>query len=209
MKTIILTSKDDHIATNELDRYLPKPLSKSKILCITTALRHSSDKEYIKKQEKILSQIDFTYPDYDIEGKSEQELRNVLSKIDVVYVVGGSAFYLLKTIQQIGFDKMLKEYLPKGLVYIGLSAGAYVACPSIVMKTWTRKSDRHGVSNLSAMNLVPFYLKCHYSPDIKDILLEKAKNLDLPLRVLNNNQALVIRGSDKRLIGKGEEIIFA
>jgi dipeptidase E len=209
MKTIILTSKDNQIATTELDEFLPKPLSRSRVLYITTGLKKSSDLVYIEQQKQIMNKLNFSYIEYDINGKSKEELKKALSNVDVVYVVGGSTFYLLKSVRESGFDEVLKELLPKGLVYIGLSAGAYIACPSIIMKTWSnRNSDRFGITDFTAINLVPFLVKAHYKPEMKELLEEKSKSLDLPIRVLNNEQALVIRDEKIQLIGGGDEIII-
>ena len=209
MKTIILTSIDNQIATSELDEFLPKPLSGSRVLYITTGLKKSSDLVYTEQQKQIMNKLNFSYIEYDINGKSKEELKKALSNVDVVYVVGGSTIYLLKSVRESGFDEVLKELLPKGLVYIGLSAGAYIACPSIIMKTWSnRNSERFGITDFTAMNLVPFLVKAHYRPEMKELLEEKSKSLDLPIRVLNNEQALVIRGEKVQLIGGGDEIII-
>jgi len=209
MKTIILTSRDDLIATTELDKFLPKPLLKSKVLYITTALKKSSDAVYVVEQKQIMSKLKFSYIEYDIDGKSKEELKRVLSDVDVVYVVGGSAFYLLKCAQESGFAEVIKELLPKGLVYVGLSAGAYIACPSIIVRTWSnRNSDRFGLTDFTAMNLVPFLLKAHYEPKMKEMLEEKSKTVDLSIRVLNNEQTLVIRDEKIELVGGGDEIII-
>lgn len=209
MKTIILTSKSNQIATNELDEFLPKPLSESKMLFITTGLKKSSDLNYIEQQKQIMNNLTTPYKEYDIGGKSKEELKKALSQVDVVYVVGGGAFYLLKSARESKFDEVLKELFPKGLVFIGLSAGAYIACPSIIMKTWSgRNSNQFGLTDFTAMNLVPFLLKAHYVPEMKEMLEEKSKSLDLPIRVLNDNQALVIRDEKIQLIGGGEEIII-
>jgi dipeptidase E len=209
MKTIILTSKDDQITTTEFDEFLPKPLSASRVLYVTTGLKGSSDLVYADQQKQIMQRLNFSYTEYDISNKSKEDLKKALSNIDVVYVVGGSTFYLLKAVRESGFDEVIKELLPKGLVYIGLSAGAYIACPSIIMKTWSsRNSNQFGITDFTAMNLVPFLLKAHYEPEMKKLLEEKSKNLDLDIRVLNNEQALIIRDEKIQLIGGGDEIII-
>ena len=68
-----------------------------------------------------------------MDGKNEDELREILRGKELVYVEGGNTFYLMKAIRESGFEKVIKELLPKGLIYMSVSAGAYVACPTIEM----------------------------------------------------------------------------
>jgi dipeptidase E len=209
MKTLILTSSGKLIAANELDEFLPKPLSTSKILYVTTASKKVTSTDYIERQKQSMDKLNFSYTEYDITGKSKQELKKVLSGYDVVYVEGGNTFYLLKSVRESGFEEVIKELLPNGLVYIGTSAGSYIACPSIIMATWSKKGfDRCGITDFKGMELAPFLMKAHYVPEMKELLEEKSKDLDLPMRVLNDDQAMVIRDEKIQLIGGGDEIIM-
>ena len=54
-----------------------------------------------------------------------------LSEYDVVYFTGGTTQYLLERINQTGFDKSIKEYIDKGGVYVGVSAGSVVAANNL------------------------------------------------------------------------------
>lgn len=209
MKTLILTSSGKLIAANKLDDFLPKPLSESKILYITTASKKIPDASIVERQKQIMNKLNFFYTEYDIAGKFKEELRKVLSEQDIVYVEGGNTFYLLKSARESGFDEILKEFTPKGLVYIGTSAGSYIASPSIITASWAKDGfDRCGVTDFKAMGLVPFLMQVHYVTGIKKMLEGKAKDLDLPLRVLNDDQAIVVKDEKIQLIGGGEEIIM-
>ncbi len=209
MKTIILTSSGKLIAANKLDEFLPKPLSESKILYVTTASKRVPNTDYMERQKQAMDKLNFSYTQYDIAGKSKEELKELLPEYDVVYVEGGNTFYLLKSVRESGFEEVVKELLPKGLAYIGTSAGSYIACPSIVMATWSNRDfDRCGITDFKAMGLVSFLIKAHYVPEMKEMLEEKAMDLDLPMRVLNDDQAMVIRDEKIQLIGGGDEIIM-
>jgi len=50
-----------------------------------------------------------------------------LTAFDVVYFTGGSSQYLLDRINDTGFNKPLNDFVDKGGVYIGVSAGSIVA----------------------------------------------------------------------------------
>ena len=206
MKIIILASSGDFIASTNIDNFLPKPLNESRILYITTASKKVNDDSYVEKTRQKIGELSFSYTEIDIAGKTEEELKKALSLCDIVYVEGGNTFYLLKAVRDSGFDKAVKEAIDNGVVYWGVSAGSYIACPSIVMATWSDRFDRFGVTDWSAMNFVPFLIKAHYTPDNLDSLKRNAKDLQFPMRLLNDKQAVIVRGGEAQLIGGGDDI---
>src|SRR3989344_8408249 len=208
MKTFILASSGNFITANNLDHFLPKPLSEAKILYVTTASKKVNDASYVERTRQKMDELNFSYTEYDIVGKSEEELKKALSSHDILYVEGRNTFYLLKSVRDTGFEKIVKEEIENGLVYWGVSAGSYIACPSIIMATWSDRFDRFGVTDWTAMNLVPFLIKAHYTPDMLEALKEKSKGLQLSLYVLNDEQAVLMKEGEVQLIGGGDEIVL-
>ncbi|HJN05132.1 MAG TPA: Type 1 glutamine amidotransferase-like domain-containing protein, partial [Bacteroidales bacterium] len=96
MQTIILASSGEFIASTNIDNFLPKPLSESRILYITTASKKVNDNSYVEKTRQKINALSFSYTELDIVGKAEEELKKALSLCDIVYVEGGNTFYLLK-----------------------------------------------------------------------------------------------------------------
>ena len=85
---------------------------------------------------------------------------------------------------------------------MGRSAGAYVACPTIEMATWKHQDrDRFGVSDFTAMNLIPFLLSVHYKPEYREILKEKISEVKYPVKILTAEQALLIKDGEVELVG--------
>ncbi len=208
MKTLILASSGNLIAANNINHFLPKSLSEAKILYVTTASKKVNGTSYVERTRKKMDELNFSFTEFDIVGKSEEELKKALSTSDILYVEGGNTFYLLKAVRDAGFEKIVKEAIENGLVYWGVSAGAYIACPSIIMATWSDRFDRFGVTDWTAINLVPFLIKAHYTPDMLETLKEESKDLRLPLRVLNDEQAVLMKDGEVQLIGGGDELIL-
>ena len=50
-----------------------------------------------------------------------------LNHYDLVYFTGGSPHYLLDRINSTGFNLSLREFVDKGGVYVGVSAGSWIA----------------------------------------------------------------------------------
>lgn len=175
---------------------LHKPLNKIRLVHVITASKTEDDLTYLDRTRDILDSLGVRHEDLDIDGKNEEELKKILSSKDVVFVNGGNTFYLLKSIKKTGFDKVVKLLLKKGLLYIGASAGSYVACPNIETVTWKHGSEeRCGMTDFTAMNLVPFVLKVHYTPDQKEWIEKKRKTLSNPLEILTDEQAIVVENN--------------
>lgn len=206
MKTILLTSAGMNIQ-DEILKILPKPTDQIKIAHITTASKAEENISYLEKENQAMEDLGFNVENIDIEGKNENELRALLGDKDVIYVQGGNTFYLLKHVKESGFDKVVKELIEKGVIYIGVSAGSYIACPTIEMAYW-KHPDKNtiGLKDLTGLNLVPFLLSAHFKPEYASVLKQKILNSKYLVKILDDNQAILVQDGNYKLIGKGKEI---
>ncbi|MFA5994156.1 MAG: Type 1 glutamine amidotransferase-like domain-containing protein [Parcubacteria group bacterium] len=203
MRKLLLSSNGSFIIEKGL-KLLFDDISKIRLAYITTAGKGSSDKTYIETHKEMLKKEGCNFEELDIEGKTEDELRELLKNKNAVYVEGGNTFYLLKAVRESGFDKVIKELIEKSVPYIGSSAGSYIACPTIEMATWKPKQkDRFGVSDFTAMNLVPFLVVAHYEPEFKEVLKEKIPQIQYETKVLKDGQAILVEGDSYKLVGEG------
>lgn len=211
MKTLLLLSSGSFL-DQDLTRYIGKPLKDLRIAHIINASKGKgvSDLSYIERTKERFNKNNCYFEDIDLDGKNEEELRDILKNFNAVFVNGGSTFYLLKAIRESGFDKVIKELLPQGFIYIGASAGSYVACPTIEMSLWKHqdKYDHCGITDLTGMNLIPFLLSVHYIPEFHDLLKDKISQANYKTRILTDNQAILVRGDKIELIGQESEIVL-
>ncbi|MBU1131316.1 Type 1 glutamine amidotransferase-like domain-containing protein [Patescibacteria group bacterium] len=135
MKKIFLGSNGTFINKN-IAKAVGKPAKEIKLAYITTASKGVSNTGYIEANKKMMAELGINYQEIDIEGKTSLELWNMLEHKDAVYLSGGNTFYLLKAARESGFVKVIKDLIEKGVVYLGESAGAYLACPTIEMADW-------------------------------------------------------------------------
>jgi dipeptidase E len=80
-------------------------------------------------------------------------------KAEAIVVGGGNTFQLLKTLHEKGLVAAIRDRVKAGAPYIGWSAGANVACPT--MKT-TNDMPIVEPPSLGATGLVPFQINPHY-----------------------------------------------
>lgn len=207
-QTLLLISHGNFL-NNNLAELLARPLTELKVMHIITAAKGAStDVEPLMENVRdIFRKNNIYFEDYDLVGKREVELRSDISRFNCVFVNGGSVFYLMKAINESGFEKVIKELLPQGFIYIGASAGAYVVCPTIEAATWKRTKNNHGLTNLKAMNLVPFLLSVHYKEEMAELLKEKIDQANYPVHILTDEQAILIKDGKTQFLGE-EEIIL-
>jgi|SRR3989344_2678178 len=201
---ILLTSTGELIV-KEGYKLLGIPAGKIRIGYITTATKGASDTKLVDRRRKQLPEAGYVYEEFDIEGKSKEEILNFFADKNVIHMEGGNTFYLLKAIRGSGFEEALRTLLDKGLAYVGSSAGAYIMCPDLEVATWSGR-DRFGVENLTALNYVPFNLKVHYEDDMRETIEKKAESLKHPLRILRDSQGFFVENDEVRLVGEGEEV---
>lgn len=193
-----------------LSPVLGKPFSQFRAVHVITASKGVTDISYLERNREFFRSNKWEIEELDLDGTHENELRDVLKDKELVYVEGGNTFYLLKAIRESGFETIVKERLSQGLIYMGASAGSYVACPTIEMATWKHqdKYDHCGVTGLTAMHLVPFLLTVHYKPECRDLLKEKISEAGYPVKILTDEQALWVQDDKVELIGSGQEIVL-
>jgi dipeptidase E len=208
MKKLLLSSNGQFVIEKGIKLFF-EDASKIKLAYITTAAKGSRDLAYLETDRKLLREWGYDFEELDIEGKNETELRKLLADKDAVWVEGGNTFYLLKAVRESGFDMVIKELIEKGVVYIGSSAGSYVACPTIDVSTWRKPGEekaRFGVIDLTGLNLVPFLLKAHYRLEQEELIKEKISQAKYPTRILCDGQAILVEDEKYTLVGEGEEI---
>lgn len=206
MKTLLLTSAGMKVK-EEILRILPKPANQIKLAHIITASKVEEDTSYMMRDRQQMIEVGFQVEDIDIEGKSEDEIRNLLRDKDIIYIQGGNTFYLLKYVKESGFDKVIKELIKKGMIYIGVSAGSYIACPTIEMATW-KHLDKNiiGLTNLTALDLVPFLITAHYKPEYYSIIKKAILHSKCSVKILTDEQAILVKNGEIKLVGEGKEI---
>jgi len=184
--------------------------SEMKIGYITTAYKVSRNNiEFFKKVSEIIKENGYDMEDFDIEGKTKEEIKDFFKDKNVIHIEGGNTFYLLKIIRETGFGEILKELLEEGRVYVGTSAGAYIACPTIEVANWNDDGkDKFGVTDFTALNYVPFVLKVHYKDEKEELVKENIKTLKYPLRILRDGQGMFCEDGICKFMGDGKEVRF-
>jgi len=205
---LLLTSAGTNVK-DEILKILPKPPNELKLAHIITASTPEQNKNYVIKDKQRMRDMGFDVEDIDIEGKNEEELRILLHDKDIICVQGGNTFYLLKHVKLSGFDKVVKDFINQGKIYIGISAGSFIACPTIEQAAWKMKSTgSFGVANLVALNLVPFLIFAHFKEEVRGFVEKGVKTTQYPVVALYNTQAVLVEDGKWKIAGEGKKEFF-
>lgn len=203
----LLLASDSNFLIKQGFNMLGIPKEQIKMAYISTASKPSLDKGYVERNKKMMKDEGYDFEEIDIEGKTKKELEVLLKDKNIINVEGGNIFFLLKTARESGFDEIVKQFIEKGGIYVGTSAGAYLPCASIETSTWGPKNrERFEVIDFTALNLVPFIIKAHYKDENADLFREKVKQSKYPVRLLRDGQGILVEGDRYTFVGEGEEV---
>jgi len=195
MRKLLLSSKGGFITDGQY-KLFDKPRDQIRWAFIITASKSVPDITYINKHRQRMKEHKWQVEEIDLDGKSPDDLRELLKDKDAINMLGGNTFYLLKSIRASGFTEVLNEFLDRGGIFCGSSAGAYVACPTIEVATWKmpQKYNHHGITDFTALNLVPFLVVAHNTPEIEAMIKPKMDKTTYPVRLLTDQQAILVEG---------------
>jgi len=167
----------------------------------------SKNPTWMEKDRQLLRDCGIKHiEDVDFKDKTQKDLERFLSDKNIIFVNGGNTFYLLKWARESGFDKVLSNFLRKGGLYVGVSAGSYIACPTIEAATWKHQDrNRVGITDFTALNLVPFLITAHFEEKYRAIVDQTAKGTKYPIVALSDTQAVLVQNGKIKVVGEGKK----
>lgn len=213
MSTLFLTSAGlSPEIKNDFLNLLPNKPENTNVCFIPTAADPEGDKWFIEKDREQLKETGFKVNEVDLKEENKESIINKISLCDVIWVCGGNTFYLLDWVRKSGFGQILPELLNQGKIYVGVSAGSIVVGPDIESAGWEGMDvcDENivHIEDLKGLGLVSFVVSPHFTENDRKVLEEHVKSVDYPIIALNDMQAVLIKGSEVRLLGSGERVIF-
>jgi dipeptidase E len=110
---------------------------------------------YEERVKKVFRELGFGLE--SVHRKSDP-LRAII-EAEAVVVGGGNTFHLVKVLHETGMMQAIRERALAGIPFVGWSAGANVACPT--MRT-TNDMPISQPSSFNCLGLVPFQINPHY-----------------------------------------------
>lgn len=155
--------------------------AKIRVFLVTTASPKDKDWKWVKFTIKQLEKIGIIPENVSVFSLNRKIKEEDLRDINVIYVCGGNTFLYLDRIRRTGLDKKIKEFVKKGGVYFGVSAGSYVICPTIKAAGW-KPADRNTVNlkDLKGLGLVPLSITAHFEEKQRSVIEKEASRIKYP-----------------------------
>lgn len=138
----------------------------------------------------------------------ESELNvSQLFNYDAIFLSGGNTFYFLSQLKRRKLIPVLRDYVHKGGILIGESAGSIIQTPNIRLAGVSKLNgdpNDVGLEDLSALSLTEFEFFPHYEAGGVDdeSLLEYSKSCPNIIYSCPNGSGIIFTEGKVRLIGK-------
>ncbi len=205
MKKLFLTS----FAKNVLYK-LPTQLEleprESNVAFIPNASDIYENPTWVTEDREELIRLGFRVTNVDLKKFQGQELYNELMKHDAIFVAGGNSFYLLKLAQESGLANIIHTLTEEERkIYIGSSAGTIIAGPNLLpIKQLESKSEEFNLHSYRGLSLINFIVLPHFGREKfkarYEKLITEAYDYPLPYMIINDNQAVVIKGDNFTIV---------
>lgn len=197
MKKLLLTSDGwtSRKIRSKFLKLLDKPVSECKVLVMCS-------KKFKRKYLKLLLSPGLLKKNVLFVNISKRVNPNKFEDIDVFYSCGGNTFDILERVKKTGFDKYIKNFVKRGKVYVGLSAGSILVHKTIEIAGWGLEGDRNeiGLSNLRGLGLFDVAVFPHYHNKLKKEIKEFRKRASYKIQELRDGEAILVVGRSKKLI---------
>lgn len=205
MKLVLYSGYDEDNAC--MDRELVRLVGKNepRITFIPSA-HHVPDFEYRYFCETFSAHGYHDVHIFNVDQPHSPEQVHYALSADLVYLSGGNTFYFLKSIRNHSFDQQLIEYVQRGGVLAGLSAGAILMTPTIATASYP-KFDRDDndvkIRSMESLGLVPFDFFPHYDaqPEYAAELVKQSKKLARPIYAVADGGGIIVEENRMSFFG--------
>ncbi|MBP7774160.1 Type 1 glutamine amidotransferase-like domain-containing protein [Candidatus Woesebacteria bacterium] len=181
---------------SEITRALFADGNNGKLMFMTTASEpEKGDLSWLAADKQPLVYAGLDVFNYSVTNKTEKEIEKALEGVGAVCVAGGNTYYLLHHARKSGFDKVVTRLVMKGMPYIGSSAGALLAGPTIKTslddpRIVPELTDYTGL-NLCNISIRPHWGSAHFASRYRDEF-DRLYNLQEPMILLTDQEYAIV-----------------
>lgn len=133
---------------------IPKSeIGSKKVLYITTAIDGEEDDDFSWVDEEYQTILDLGFAEENITEYKICETSPDIDAYDVIYMMGGNTIYLLDRVRKFNFGQFIRDFIDKGKVYIGSSAGSQIIGSTIELCS-VYEDNNVGMTDFAALGLV-------------------------------------------------------
>ena len=186
-----------NIVGKDIARKVDSLFKNKHLLFISTASEgEKGDLSWVDEDRKSLEHSGLLVEQYSVTGKNQGDIAEKLKTVGSICVGGGNTYYLLYQARKSGFDRVIKEFVKNGLVYIGASAGSLLAGPTIETSL-DDPSVHPEMTDYTGLGLTDICVRPHWgSREFQKRYqqeMDRLYSLNQPMILLTDNQYLHVR----------------
>lgn len=144
---------------------------------------------------------------FPIDIPQDEVLKKEVFSSDLIHLGGGNTYYFIKYLRKHKLMGELKQFVKRGGVLTGLSAGAIMMTPNIMTAsypTFDCDENEERVKNLKSLGLVRFEFFPHYrnSSRYEKELKRQSRLTELPIIAAPDGHGVVINDDELTFSGK-------
>jgi dipeptidase E len=211
-KNIVLLSGVDTSDNYKALSYIKYSYPKFKKVCFIPAQKEGSESEYKQITKDFKNKLKYKEVFYTpLEDYSSKDIKDRVESSDVLFLGGGNTFSFFEMIQKKRLASTFKKHLSLGKVIVGLSAGAIVLTPSLLMACYPSKDADEFCADLKDMNGLGFtnFEVCpHYrnSSKMKKEISTYSALHRYPVYGIKDGEFIAV--GDKGAFFSGETVLF-
>ena len=182
---------------------MKEQIAGKKALFIPTASIHEGYTGYVGSARNVFKKSGALLTEVDISSEAFQKIQALFEDADIIYFTGGNSFFLIDQLRKTGADKLLKQHIEKGKLFIGESAGAIVCAPTIsYIEKMDPTPEDYSQSDYVGLHLIDFYILPHYlTAPFKKVTEQIMQAFpQLEICAINNSQAVIIENDKRNII---------
>ncbi len=200
-KSLYLSGGGDENTSFTFDKFFFESLPKNKrFLYIPIALRgHDMYKHVDSWMKGVIDLHKRSDLDLEIWKDFSSNKSFNLDDFDGIYIGGGNTWILMGEFKKYSFDVLLSQYINKGGIVYGGSAGAIIFGKKI------NTQDDENLVNLrdyAGLSMIGDYsLSCHFNKNESDKLKKWSQDNELPIICLPEGSGIIVESKNKKCIG--------
>lgn len=199
---LFLASSLQHTGT-EIAKMLLADGFAGKLLFLTTASEvEKGDLSWLAADRKPLTDAGLDVFNYTVTNKTPSEVEKALEGVGAVCVAGGNTYFLLEQVRNSGFDQIITKRVQEGMPYIGSSAGALLAGPSIETSlddpSITPKLTNYTGLELCTISVRPHWGSAHFQ-DAYQHEFKRLYSLNKSMVLLTDTEFMVVENNRYRV----------
>lgn len=202
MKLFLSSEGKDSKTIQDLKSYLDMDISTLKVAFIPTAGNAEGGFGSWRdgKTYKLVQTLFTNLLTIELETTPKQDLISRLKNIDMLWMNGGMAGYLLYWVRRRELDKILPSLLRNGMLYFGSSSGSTICSKTMYSSEWFLEEPEPGVSLIPGLGLIDFEIYPHYRKPLRPEIEKLWEQGELYL--LKDGESIIVEDDQIKVLGE-------